>query len=225
MELTAERRERIAAIDRVIRKITWQGQKQSLQTLSRPDIALTMPQMVTLFAIRSAGTCRMSELAELTNQSAGTLTGIVDRLIEDGLVRRVRDTDDRRVVQVALTDAGEERLARVEQARIDDMLYMLSRFSNEQLIQLEELLHLLLQGIYDWHHGSGVHAALNNANGLTSALHNELTAERVSHHLNSVNGTSANGNGANGNVSHADKHSNASRHPRTPVSRPSASSN
>ena len=35
-----------------------------------------MPQMVTLFAIRGAGTCRMSELAETTQQSAGTLTGI-----------------------------------------------------------------------------------------------------------------------------------------------------
>lgn len=144
-----ERMRRIQAIEHVIRQITWHGQKQSLQTLSRPDITLTMPQMVTLFAIQSAGACRMSDLAEITQQSAGTLTGIVDRLIEDGLVGRVRDVEDRRVVQVALTEAGRQRLRRVEQARVEDMGRMLGRFSYEEMCQLEELLRLLMAGIND----------------------------------------------------------------------------
>jgi DNA-binding MarR family transcriptional regulator len=139
----------IGAIDDVIRQITWQSHKQQLQTLSRPDIGLTMPQMVTLFAIRSAGTCRMSELAEVTQQSAGTLTGIVDRLIDDNLVGRVRDVEDRRVVQVTLTTHGEERLARVEQARREDMERMLQQFSDEQLVALEGLLRLFLGGVHD----------------------------------------------------------------------------
>jgi DNA-binding MarR family transcriptional regulator len=132
-----------------VRHITWQSHKQLLQTLSRPDIALTMPQMVTLFAIRDWGTCRMSDLADITQQSAGTLTGIVDRLIEDGLVGRVRDIDDRRVVQVTLTPSGEQRLAMVEQARREDMERMLHRFSQGQLAQFEDLLKLLLAGIQD----------------------------------------------------------------------------
>jgi DNA-binding MarR family transcriptional regulator len=154
------RAEHIASIDDTVRHITWQSHKQLLQTLSRPDIALTMPQMVTLFAIRDAGTCRMSDLADITQQSAGTLTGIVDRLIEDGLVGRVRDLDDRRVVQVTLTPAGEQRLAMVEQARREDMERMLHRFSEQQLAQLEELLKLLLAGIQDMlvvehHNGRG----------------------------------------------------------------------
>lgn len=104
-------------IDDIVRQITWQSQKQLLQTLSRPEIGLTLPQMVTLFAIREAGLCRMSDLADITQQSAGTLTGIVDRLIEENLVGRVRDAEDRRVVQVMLTRQGEQRLALVEEAR------------------------------------------------------------------------------------------------------------
>jgi DNA-binding MarR family transcriptional regulator len=143
----SERARCVASIDHILRRLTWQGQKQSLHTLNRPDIALTMPQMVTLFAIRDANICRMSELAEITQQSAGTLTGIVDRLIEDGLVARVRDTDDRRVVQVALTDAGRERIERVEQARHDDTARMVYHFGLDQLHQFEELLRLLLAGI------------------------------------------------------------------------------
>lgn len=149
MARTPERLSRIEAIDCAVRQITWEGQKQSLHTLSRPDIALTVPQMITLFAIRAAGTCRMSELAEVTQQSAGTLTGIVDRLIDDGLVGRVRDAGDRRVVQVALTPLGEERLSRVEQARCEDMTRALDHFSFEQLCQFEDLLHLFLEGLHD----------------------------------------------------------------------------
>jgi DNA-binding MarR family transcriptional regulator len=147
--VTTTRAEYIASIDDVIRQITWQSHKQLLQTLSRPEISLTMPQMVTLFAIRNVGTCRMSELAEITQQSAGTLTGIVDRLIEDNLVGRVRDIDDRRVVQVTLTVQGEERLARVEQARREDMERMLRHMRLGQLADLDGLLHLLLNGIHD----------------------------------------------------------------------------
>jgi len=143
------RGEHIASIDDTVRHITWQSHKQLLQTLSRPDIALTMPQMVTLFAIRDAGTCRMSELAEITQQSAGTLTGIVDRLIEDNLVGRVRDLDDRRVVQVTLTPTGQKRLAAVEQARHEDMERMLCRLNDDQLVQLAGLLKLLLGGLQD----------------------------------------------------------------------------
>lgn len=137
----------IGAIDDVIRQITWQSHKQQLQTLSRPEIGLTMPQMVTLFAIRGVGTCRMSELAEITQQSAGTLTGIVDRLIEDGLVARVRDVEDRRVVQVTLTAHGEERLASVERARRGDMERILHHFNTDQLADLEHLLRLFVGGV------------------------------------------------------------------------------
>jgi DNA-binding MarR family transcriptional regulator len=139
----------VTSISDVVRQITWQSQKQLLKTLSRPDIGLTMPQMVTLFAIRDAQTCRMSELADVTQQSAGTLTGIVDRLIEDNLVGRVRDLEDRRVVQVTLTPAGEERVTRVEQARHEDMDRMLQHFDLGQLGDLKCLLSLLLSGLHE----------------------------------------------------------------------------
>jgi DNA-binding MarR family transcriptional regulator len=147
MERELERQEHIVALDQVIRTIMWQAQKQSIQTLSRPHIDLTMPQMMTLYAIREAHICRMSELAEVTQQSAGTLTGIVDRLIDDGLVDRVRDAEDRRVVQVTLTLKGREKLDCLEQARRSDMAHILSHFNLEQLAQLEDLLRLYLHGI------------------------------------------------------------------------------
>lgn len=134
----------IDQIDRAIRAMIWQAHKQSQQTLIRPDITLTMPQMITLFAIHTFQVCSMSTLAETTQQSAGTLTGIVDRLIDDGLVERVRDPSDRRVVRVALTAAGQDRIQRVEHARRQEMARTLAHFSDMQLEQIEKLLSYLV---------------------------------------------------------------------------------
>src|SRR5919201_2193407 len=96
----ARRDEYIAAIDRMIDEVAWQAQKQAIQTLMRPDLDLTLPQMITLLAIRAHGPCRMGTLVDATRQSGGTVTGIVDRLISDGLAARAHATDDRRAVEV-----------------------------------------------------------------------------------------------------------------------------
>ena len=154
MNETEVRAAYIASIDDMIRQITWQSHKQLLQTLSRPEISLTVPQMVTLFAIRGAGTCRMSDLADTTQQSAGTLTGIIDRLIIDNLVGRIRDLDDRRVVQVTLTPQGEERLAQVDRVRREDMEQILRGFAFNQMTDLDTLLQMLLGGLHELLNGA-----------------------------------------------------------------------
>lgn len=138
---------RIEQIDRMFRELTWHGQKHAIHTLTRPEIGLTMPQMITLLAIHDRQSCRMGELAEATQQSGGTLTGIVDRLIADGLVERVRSVNDRRVIEVTLTPEGQTRVSEVIEARLADMTHMLASFSERQLDQFAELLGQFLQGL------------------------------------------------------------------------------
>lgn len=139
---------RLDAIDRIFRELTWHGQKHAIQTLTRPTIGLTMPQMVTLLAIHDSGSCRMGALAEATAQSGGTLTGIVDRLIDDGLVERIRSAEDRRVIEVALTREGRARVESVLVARRADMLRILAHFSDYELEQFEQLLLHFLHGLH-----------------------------------------------------------------------------
>lgn len=157
----------VGAIEDIVRQITWQSQKQLTQTLARPEMDLTMPQLITLTAIRTLRICRMSDLAECTHQSAGTLTGIVDRLIDDDLVERVRDLDDRRVVHVRLTRSGEERLQRVEYTRRQEMERLLRSFSSHELGELERLLRLYLNSLQ--HSGAvGIDALYEQPIGATS---------------------------------------------------------
>jgi DNA-binding MarR family transcriptional regulator len=145
----ATRDEQIAAIDRMIDEVAWQAQKQAIQTLMRPDLDLTLPQMITLLAIHAHGPCRMGTLVEATRQSGGTVTGIVDRLIADGLVARTHAVDDRRAVEVALTSAGEERVRLVGAARHEDMRRLLSDFDDRQLAEFERLLRMLTLALHD----------------------------------------------------------------------------
>jgi DNA-binding MarR family transcriptional regulator len=53
----------------------------------------------------------LSDLAARTSCVRSNMTHLVDRLEADGLVRRVDDPADRRVVRAALTPLGEERQA------------------------------------------------------------------------------------------------------------------
>ena len=138
---------RVEAIDRIFRELTWHGQKHAIHTLTRPEIGLTMPQMITLLAIHDQGACRMGALADATQQSGGTLTGIVDRLIDDGLVERVRSANDRRVIEVALTDEGRARVEQVLLARHQDLQRILTPFEDGEIAQFEKLLSMFLQGV------------------------------------------------------------------------------
>jgi DNA-binding MarR family transcriptional regulator len=59
----------------------------------------------------SPGGIPMNELAERILYSKSGFTRVVDRMEQEGLVRRVRPEHDRRSILVALTDKGTETLA------------------------------------------------------------------------------------------------------------------
>lgn len=67
---------------------------------------VTPPQWGVLVALWEQDGLSLSELAKRSFFDGPTMTGIVDRLETAGLVTRRRDSQDRRVISVYLTDAG-----------------------------------------------------------------------------------------------------------------------
>ena len=109
---------------------------------------LTFPQFMTLLSLeRSGESCRMGPLAEATMQSAASMTAIVDRLLERGLVERRRDPKDRRSVVVSLTEIGREVLNRVRADRrhaVKQALAQLGPGEQSRLLEtLDKMIHLL----------------------------------------------------------------------------------
>jgi MarR family transcriptional regulator, 2-MHQ and catechol-resistance regulon repressor len=78
--------------------------KKLQDDLERLD--LTSPQFYVLATIGYAGGLPFGEIGEKMMVTVSNLTGIVDRLEEKQLVVRERDSRDRRVVRVTLTDKG-----------------------------------------------------------------------------------------------------------------------
>ncbi len=108
---------------------------------------LTFPQFMALCSLEHAEgrASRMGDLAAVTHQSAASMTGIVDRLLERGLVERRQDPQDRRSVLVALTDEGARLLERVRADRIRVMERLLRCLSPEEQNLLHDILGKLLR--------------------------------------------------------------------------------
>lgn len=71
------------------------------------EVRLSWTAFVTLWVLWIWGEMETRHLAAEANVTKGTLTGVVDTLSKRGLVERHRSEQDRRLVAVRLTDAGE----------------------------------------------------------------------------------------------------------------------
>lgn len=75
-----------------------------------------MAQVELLLALRERQPARIGELAARLQLAPNTTSGLVQQLVEVGLVRRGPDPNDRRVAAVSLTEAGLAKLDEWERA-------------------------------------------------------------------------------------------------------------
>ncbi len=110
---------------------------------------LTLPQFDVLaeLARADAGGFTFVELSRLLLVTSGNLTGIVDRLEEQGLVERRPDDKDRRVIRVALTEKGRRMNDRMLPAHAADIEEILSFMPRAALNELNDLLGRLRDGL------------------------------------------------------------------------------
>jgi DNA-binding MarR family transcriptional regulator len=85
----------------------------------------------------------MADLAERLDVVPRSVTTLVDALEVAGLARRSQDPANRRVVRVTLTEAGQEVLARLWQARREAAEELLAPLSGDQREALSALLEQL----------------------------------------------------------------------------------
>ena len=74
---------------------------------------VTSSQMIILIRIYEKETTRVGALSKEMHVSAPTITGVIDRLLRNGYLRRIRDREDRRAVNVELTEKGKGLVERI----------------------------------------------------------------------------------------------------------------
>jgi DNA-binding MarR family transcriptional regulator len=98
----------------------------------RPGGGVSLVHLQVLGVLEHEGPRPMTELAEALDVSSASATGIVDRMEDRGLVVRVRDGEDRRVVRVELTDDGRRILGGLIAERRESLRGLLDELSDEE---------------------------------------------------------------------------------------------
>lgn len=94
---------------------------------------VSMAQIHIMYTVQRNGEMTMSQLADVLNVSDSNATGLVDRMEERGLVVRERVPEDRRVVVVKTTEAGERLISEVDALSDDILRSVLGRLDPDQL--------------------------------------------------------------------------------------------
>ena len=96
-------------IRRVFQAVNEQSKKAQRET------GLTGPQLWAIKTIAEVAPVRVSDLAARMYLHPATVVGILNRLESQNLIRRIRTNEDRRVVRVELTEAGNDLVAKAPQ--------------------------------------------------------------------------------------------------------------
>ena len=131
-------------VDR-INGINWRIRKMLDETLEQQG--LTIGDWKVLNALRWRGEpYRRSagELARIAELTSGTMTTRLDHLERDGLVRRLRDPDDRRSVIVELTAKGRKKHDQAMGVQAEKEKLLAAALSPREMEQLNSLLRRVM---------------------------------------------------------------------------------
>jgi DNA-binding MarR family transcriptional regulator len=112
-------------------------------------LGISLAQLFVLQQLADKPAESLNELAERTATHQSSVSVVVRRLVDRGLVTRVAATSDRRRVQIALTSAGEQMLRGAPPTIQGDLMHGMSRMREEQRTVLADLLEtwVLASGI------------------------------------------------------------------------------
>ena len=107
---------------------------------------LTWSQFAVLEALYHLGHMTQGEISAKVLKSGSNMTTVIDNLERDGLVRRERDANDRRVIHVHLTDAGSGKVEAVLPGHIAALVDEFKALSVSEQETLGELCKKLGKG-------------------------------------------------------------------------------
>ncbi len=80
-----------------------------------------LAQIVVVDILRKNGELKMSDMAKTLGVTKSAVTGMTDRLIRDGFLKRERSQSDRRIVWLKLTEKGNSLSRKLVKNKLDIM--------------------------------------------------------------------------------------------------------
>ena len=129
----------------LIRKLMQAGELYTKELNKKYNVSAA--QLNCILALHENGPLPPSRIARHMMVKSSTVTGVVDRLEEKGLVTRLRNSPDRRVITIELTETGNQLAYNAPppiQQKIVDGLKRLSKDEIDQIVfALKKLTNLL----------------------------------------------------------------------------------
>ncbi len=137
----------VEELDRLLRTVSSVIKRRGRDILS--DFDITPPQFNALLILRNHGNLTIGELGEKMYLACSTATDLIDRMERNGLVERVRDQNDRRVIRLHVKEKGTEMVGAVMAARIRYLSGVLEQISPEEIETMTTAMRHLEQLMTD----------------------------------------------------------------------------
>ncbi|MCL5067836.1 MAG: MarR family transcriptional regulator [Thaumarchaeota archaeon] len=106
-------------------------------------LGLSIPELRVLKLLHNSTPVTMAGLSKELMLTQAAMTGLVDRLEEEGLADRVRSKEDRRIVRIALTTKGERVFREAEKIHRQFVEKVLESVEDEEILELSSVLNKL----------------------------------------------------------------------------------
>jgi len=120
-----------------------------LLKLDAEKLGITVVQLKTMYRISTHPNAGLGEIAEVLRLTKSTVSGVIDRLVHQGLVERTIPETDRRAINLRLTDAGQNILDQlfegksVVSAKIQQILSLPKEDLDKLLVLNNQILSIL----------------------------------------------------------------------------------
>jgi DNA-binding MarR family transcriptional regulator len=108
---------------------------------------ITFVQWLVLMYLRDGLATTAAEICRELCHDSGALTRVIDQLSDRGFIERRRSTEDRRVVELFLTDTGRQTVESLIPLVVDNLNLVLDGFSTAEVETLTRLLSKLVDAI------------------------------------------------------------------------------
>lgn len=139
-----------AALDRIVETAIYlQAESRRLAKEQCAKHGITATQLNALKLLQSVGDLSLSDLSKRMSATNSAITGLVDRMVEAGLVAREQSAEDRRVWKIRLTPEGRAMAKKVDVAPWDILQRALMALPPAELEQLIKTLAKVVDHIED----------------------------------------------------------------------------
>jgi DNA-binding MarR family transcriptional regulator len=105
---------------------------------------ITFQHWIVLMHVRDGLAITVASLCEELRHDSGAMTRLIDQLEERGFIERQRQSEDRRVVNLALTPAGRKMVESLVPLTVDALNWTLEGFTKSDVQQLKSLLRRVM---------------------------------------------------------------------------------